>query len=64
MLTIKQSIGIPMGIDPVPFLGSLFLYSYEEEYLLSVISFDKIKASCFPSMKCFSDNLCVMNYGD
>ena len=30
-VTMKQAIGIPMGIDPAPFWANLFLYSYEGE---------------------------------
>ena len=28
-LTFKQTIGIPMGIDPAPFWENLYLYKYE-----------------------------------
>ena len=30
---LKQTIGIPMGIDPAPFWANLFLYTYEEDYI-------------------------------
>ena len=32
-IVMRQSIGIPMGIDPAPFWANLFLYTYEEEYI-------------------------------
>ena len=50
-VAIKQAIGIPMGIDQAPFLENLFLYSYEEEYMSSLISSDKIKTRHFHSTK-------------
>ena len=40
-MTMKQAMGIPVGIDPAPFWANLFLYSYEEEYMSSLISSDK-----------------------
>ena len=42
-VTMKQVIGIPMGIDVAPFWANPFLYSYQEEYMSSLISSDKIK---------------------
>ena len=42
-VTMKHVIGIPMGIDPVPFWTNLFLYFYEEESMSTLISSDKIK---------------------
>ena len=36
-VTMKQAIGIPIEIGPAPFRANLFLYFYEEEYMLSVI---------------------------
>ena len=30
---MQQTIGIPMGIDPVPFWANLFLYTYEQDYM-------------------------------
>ena len=32
-----QTIGIPMEIDPAPFIANLFLYYYENGYIHSLI---------------------------
>ena len=40
-MTMKQAMSIPVEIDPAPFWANLFLYSYEEEYMSSLISSDK-----------------------
>ena len=29
----RQVIGIPMGLDPAPFIANLFLYVYENRYM-------------------------------
>ena len=34
----RQSIGIPMGIDPAPFIANLFLHHYENNYMYSLIN--------------------------
>ena len=62
-ITMKQAIGIPMGIDPAPFWANLFLYSYEEKYISNLISFNKVKARHFYSTKRFIDDLCALNDG-
>ena len=36
-VSMKPTICMPMGINPASFLTNLFLYSYEEEYKLSLI---------------------------
>ena len=30
---LRQKIGIPLGIEPAPFLANIFLYTYENEYM-------------------------------
>ena len=50
-VTIKQAIDISMGIDPAPFWANLFLCSYEEEYMSSLISSDKFKVRQLPLNK-------------
>ena len=40
-----------------------FLYSYEEEYMSSLISSNEIKARHFHSPRHFIDNLCTINGG-
>ena len=34
----RQTIGIPMGIDPAPFIANLFLHYYENNYMNSLIN--------------------------
>ena len=34
----RQIIGIPMGIDPAPFIANLFLHFYENKYINSLIN--------------------------
>ena len=43
-VTMKEAISIPLGTAPTSFWEILFLYSSEEEFISSLISFDKIKA--------------------
>ena len=63
-LTMRQAIGIPMGIDPAPFWANLFLYTYEKQYMETLIESDKVKARHFHSTKRFIDDLCAINDGD
>ena len=58
---MKQMIGIPMGIDLAHFWAKLYLYSYEEEYMSSIIYLKKVKARHFHCAKSFIDNLCAIN---
>ena len=44
---LTQKISIPMRIDPTPFWATLFLYTYENEYISALISNDKVKARHF-----------------
>ena len=61
---MRQAVGIPMGIDPAPFWANLFLYSFEEQYITSLIKGDmKGQAKCFHSTKRFIDDLWVVNDG-
>ena len=59
---LRQKIGIPMGINPVPFWANLFLYTYENKYMLQLISNNKIKASRFRATKYFVDDLGNLNH--
>ena len=61
-LTMRQAIGIPMGIDPAPFWANLFLYTFEKEYMTNLI--EKVKARHFHGTKRFIDDLCALNDGD
>ena len=43
-LVFRQSIGIPMGIDPAPFWANLYLHKYEYDHITSLIRSDKRRA--------------------
>ena len=62
--TMRQAIGIPMGIDPAPFWANLFLYTYEYEYMKQLIQSDKVKARHYHGTNRFIDDLCAINDGD
>ena len=62
--TMRQAIGIPMGIDPAPFWANLFLYTYEYDYINTLINSNKVKARHYHSTKRFIDDLCAINDGD
>ena len=61
---MRQAIGIPMGIDPSSFWANLFLYTYEYEYMTTLIRSNKVKARHFHGTKRFIDDLCAINDGD
>ena len=60
---LRQTIGIPMGIDLAPFWANLFLYIYENEYMSKLISNDKVKACHSYGTKCFIDDLGTLDDG-
>lgn len=60
-LIIRQSIGIPMGIDPAPFWANLYLYFYEHEFITKLMSTDKIRARKFLNAVRFIDDECNIN---
>ena len=60
-LTIKQSIGIPMGIDPAPFWANLYLYFYEHQFITSLMRTDKRRARMFINACRFIDDECNIN---
>ena len=60
-LTIKQSIGIPMGIDPAPFWANLYLYFYEHKFITSLMRSDKRRARMFINACRFIDDECNIN---
>jgi len=39
----RQYIGIPMGIDPAPFMANLFLHFYENKYIVNLVNIGNIK---------------------
>ena len=62
-MLFNQSIRIPMGIDPAPFWGNLHLYSYECDFITSLISSDKARAMKFRFATRFIDDECNLNDG-
>ena len=60
-LIIRQSIGIPMGIDPAPFWANLYLYHYEHEYITHLMRTDKRRARKFVNACRFIDDECNIN---
>ena len=58
-----QCIGIPMGIDPAPFWANLHLYSYECEFITSLMRSDKGRAMKFRNASRFIDDECNLNDG-
>ena len=60
-LLIRQSIGIPMGIDPAPFWANLYLYFYENKFISHLITNDKARARKFLNAFRFIDDECNLN---
>ena len=60
-LIIRQSIGIPMGIDPAPFWANLYLYYYENEFITRLMQTDKKRARNFINACRFIDDECNIN---
>ena len=60
-LLIRQSIGIPMGIDPAPFWANLYLYFYEDKFIVYLITNDKVRARKFLNAMRFIDDECNLN---
>ena len=57
----RQTIGIPMGSDPAPFMANLFLYHYESEYVKQVKKKDIFRARKFRNTFRFIDDLLAVN---
>ena len=60
-LLTRQSIGIPMGIDPAPFWANLYLYFYEDKFIVRLITDDKKRARKFLHAERFIDDECNLN---
>ena len=50
-----------MGSDPAPSMANLFLYYYENKWLLDTKKRDLSKAHLFSNMVRFKDDLCAIN---
>ena len=57
----RQTIGIPMGSDPAPFMANLFLYYYESNYVKKVKKKDIFIARKFRHTYRFIDDLLAVN---
>ena len=64
-LLFRQSIGIPMGIDPAPFFANLFLFFYEVQWVKQTKKSDYGRARRFLNTFRFIDDLISANdYGE
>ena len=59
----RQTIGIPMGLDPAPFMANLFLYYYESKYLKQLKKISLGRARKFGNVFRFIDDLSAINDG-
>ena len=60
-LILRQSIGIPMGIDPAPFWANLYLYFYEEKHVTTLMKTDPFRARLYRYAARFIDDQCNLN---
>ena len=60
-LVFRQSIGIPMGIDPAPFWANLYLHKYESDYITNLMRSDKRCALMYRNASRFIDDECNLN---
>ena len=60
-LVFRQSIGIPMGIDPAPFWANLYLHKYESDHITNLMRSDKRCALMYRNASRFIDDECNLN---
>ena len=60
-LVMRQGIGIPMGIDPAPHWANLYLYSYEETHVSTLMKQDPVAARRYKYAFRFIDDECNLN---
>lgn len=60
-LVLRQGIGIPMGIDPAPHWANLYLYSYEEAHVSTLMKQDPVSARRYKYAFRFIDDQCNLN---
>ena len=60
----QQTIGIPMGTDCAPLVADLFLFSYEFEFMKSLIRTDLPVAAKFSNTCRYIDDLLTLNNPD
>ena len=58
-----QTIGIPMGIDPAPFWANLYLYKFENDFMMNLRKSDIAKSRKFHGCARFIDDLVCLNDG-
>ena len=57
----RQSIGIPMGIDPAPQMANLYLYYYEAKFMEMLTKENYSAAKKFNYTRRFIDDLHTLN---
>ena len=63
-LLYTQRIDIPMRIDPAPFWANLYLYHYENLFMMKLIRTDRYKGFTFKNAFRFIDDACTINDSD
>ena len=58
---LLQTVGISMGIDPVPFLADLYSYNYESKHIKNLIRTNKFRGRRFHGTFRFIDDLCALD---
>ena len=53
-----------MGIDPAPFWANLYLYHYENLFMMKLIRTDRYKGFKFKNAFQFIDDACTINDSD
>ena len=57
----KQVIGIPMGVDPAPFMANLYLYYDESTYMEQLAKTNYGEAKKYNKIQCYIDDLFALN---
>ena len=60
----QQIVGIPMGTNCAPLLADIFLYSYEAEFIQSLLSTGKKKLSISVQLHRYIDDVLSINNPD
>ena len=60
-IILRQAIGIPMGSDPAPFMANLFLYYFENKWILKMKKSNLKQARMFGNTFRFIDDLIAIN---
>jgi len=57
----KQVIGIPMGVDPAPFMANLYLYHDESKYIENLTKRNYSEAKKYNKIQRYIDDLFALN---